>query len=113
MSANLDDQVRATLQANPNMLVPHYLIHSYLYYELDTAVISDGLYEDLCKRLHREWQRVAHRHKELIDYGSLSAGTGYYLKEYPGIVKGAATSLVDDLNKLTRKGKRNRKGTSA
>lgn len=106
MPANLDDQVRATLQVNPNMLVPHYLVHSYLYYELDTAVISDGLYEDLCKWLRREWPRVAHRHKDLVDFGSLSAGTGYYLKDYPGMVKGAATQMVDDFNKLQRKGKR-------
>jgi len=88
------------------MLVPHYLIHSYLYYELDTAVISDCFYEEICRWLQREWPRVAHRHKDLIDFGSLAAGTGYYLKDYPGLVEGAAKDLVHTLNALTKKGKR-------
>jgi hypothetical protein len=90
------------------MLVPHYLIHSYLYYELDTAVISDSFYEDICKMLAGKWDTVHHRHKHIIDRASLSAGTGYYLKseDYPGLVKGAACSMMDDLNKQLRKAKR-------
>jgi hypothetical protein len=98
---DLDGYVRETIAANPNMLVPHYLIHSYLYYVLDTAVISDHLYEEICKDLSVRWDAVTHNHKHIIDKASLSAGTGYYLKEdsYPSIVKGAARSMVLLLNK--------------
>lgn len=110
---NLDAEVKLVLATNPNMLIPHYLIHSYLYYELDVAVISDLLYEDLCKQLLREWDRVEHRHKDLVDKGSLTAGTGYYLKDYPGIVKGSAAMMVAEVNikiKKEKRSSRKRKG---
>lgn len=97
-SRNLDAYVRGRTTACPNLLVPHYLIHSYLYYELDKAVISDTLYEELCIALDRQWDQVVHHHKRLIDRSSLAAGTGYYLK-YPVRVQQAARSLLAELHK--------------
>lgn len=109
---DLTEQVRLVIAGNPNMLIPHYLIHSYLYYELDHAVISDLFYEEICKTLLKEWDRVEHCHKHLIDKGSLSAGTGYYLKDYPGIVMGAAGDMVRLNQELNEKGKRKSKASN-
>ena len=73
-----------------NMLVPYYLMSSYLYYKTDKHVYRDGDYDKICKRLYNEWDDVEHWHKELIDKESLTAGTGYQISEYPDRVKFAA-----------------------
>lgn len=62
-----------------------YLEHSYRYYEMDHALISDATYDALCRSLLEEWQHVDHRHKHLTDEHALAAGTGFHIK-YPGII---------------------------
>ena len=72
-------------------------MYSYLYYEEDSPIISDGEYDSICKRLHNEWDNVEHFHKHLIDKETLLAGTGYTLK-YPNRVIDAA-KLLKEKNK--------------
>ena len=69
-------------------------MYSYLYYEEDSPIISDGEYDSICKRLHSEWDNVEHFHKHLIDKETLLAGTGYTLK-YPNRVIDAAKLLKE------------------
>lgn len=78
------------VRANPGLLVPHFLLHSYLYYVEDSPVISDAAFDEIVKMLDAQWDTVQHRHKALIDRSMLK--TGFYL-EYPSIVPGAAASL--------------------
>lgn len=79
-----------------NLLVPWYLTASYAYYIRDASIMSDGDYDSLCARLDREWDRVEHRHKHLIDRDWLSAGTCFLRREqYPTITKSAACGLAD------------------
>jgi len=77
---------------NLNMLVPYYLMASYLYYIEDKSVFADELFDELCSDLLKNWDIVEHRHKYLIKKEYLNQGTGYYLKEtdYPFIVQHAA-----------------------
>ena len=79
---------------NSNMLVPYYLMYSYLYYEKDSPIISDAEYATICKRLHDEWDDIEHYHKHIIDKENLVAGTGYSIK-YPTIVKDSALLLKE------------------
>lgn len=74
---------------NDNQLVTHYLMSCYLYYELDKQVYTDDQFDQLAKRLLRQWDNVQHMHKHLITKGDLEAGTGYAIK-YPERVKGGA-----------------------
>lgn len=46
-----------------DLLVPHYLIHSYLYYHLDHSVITDHEYDTLAQRIDDEWELITHRHR--------------------------------------------------
>ncbi|MBK1871538.1 DNA ligase LigA-related protein [Aestuariivirga sp. YIM B02566] len=82
----------AVKDAKPLTLVSVYLMSSYLYYEHDTAVISDEAFDAICKRLIEIpllWETHAHAH--LVDVEALKAGTGYHLtKDYPNRVKFAA-----------------------
>lgn len=88
-----DAYVKAILKANPNMLVPHYLMACYRYYELDAPFITDKLFDDMSKELLAKWDSIEHRHKDLISLDDLRAGTGYAIK-YPTIVKHAANHMV-------------------
>lgn len=78
----------------PDILVPHYLMHCYLYYETGTSVISDHDFDLLAKELVAHWDEAkGHRHADIIDFNSLVAcSSGYYIK-YPLMVQGAAISL--------------------
>lgn len=83
-------------KANRNLMVPFYLMASYTYYIRDASIMSDGDYDSLCARLDRQWDRVEHRHKHLIDRDWLSAGTCFLRREqYPTITKSAACGLAD------------------
>lgn len=87
--------INRVLSKNNNMLVPYYLILSYIYYEQDDSIVSDSFYDETCAALRLHWHSVEHRHKHLIDKASLKTGSGYYLhRKFPGIVKGAGNALI-------------------
>ena len=79
------------------MLVPYYLMHSYLYYVMNEPIISDIEYDELCKELKDKWDSVEHYHKHLIDKQSLGAGTGYQL-EYNKRIEHGALALLNKNN---------------
>jgi NAD-dependent DNA ligase len=62
------------------MLVPYYLMHSYIYYHLGDSIISDYEYDDMCVQLKEKWKDIKHYHKNLVDVSALGAGTGYQIK---------------------------------
>lgn len=74
------------------LLVPFYLMSSYLYHCKNCQVLSDEQYDQICKRLDTEYDFINHRHLKLVDRSALAAGTGFYLKEndLPAIVKHSA-----------------------
>ena len=86
--------MKAHYQNNPNMLVPYYLMCSYLYYQHNVSLTDDHEYDMICKRILNEWDSIEHHHKPLINKDSLAAGTGFDLK-YPLIVQHAALQLME------------------
>lgn len=89
----IDSRIIESLR--PNLLVPFYLINSYLYYQMDANVIHDNDYDKICQRLDREWDSISHPHKCLINRGDLSMTTCLANYEaFPEIVKSAAFSLL-------------------
>jgi len=82
-------------KTNPNMLVPYYLMHSYLYYVMNDPIIEDIEYDELCRELKEKWDSVEHYHKHLIDKQSLGAGTGYQL-QYNERIKLGAVALLNE-----------------
>lgn len=77
------------------MLVPYYLMASFLYYHCDQSAMTDDAYDLVCRRLDREWPIIEHRHKKIVKRNSLTATTGYNLRrrDYPIMVQVAAHSL--------------------
>ena len=88
--------VSEAVKANPEMLVPWYLILSFLYYQADIALVPDAVYDAICEELAWTTRPLKHRHARLINREALFAGTGFYLsyRDYPGIVIGAASQLA-------------------
>jgi hypothetical protein len=79
-------------------LIEEYLIHSYLYYAMDSPVISDVEFDALCKKLLDSG--VEH---SLISKEDLAAGTGYSIQEYPGEIVAAAEHLLKETHKPASK----------
>ena len=82
------------------MLVPYYLMYSYAYYKEGESLIEDAQFDQMCKDLIDNWDKIEHYHKHLIDLDSLRAGTGYAL-QYPNRVKYAAIALIKESNLKT------------
>ena len=75
-------------------LISQYLVHSYLYYQLDNSTVSDGEYDNLAKQILENWDNIEHPHKHLISKDALQAGTFLLSEdEYPTIVKDTAKMM--------------------
>ena len=96
-------------EVSPNRCVAYYMMSSYLYYDQDKHVISDGLFDQMCKKKLSNWDDITHPHKKLIDKESLEAGTGYYIK-YTNMIKGAAEQWYQESEKLKRMTTRQKAG---
>lgn len=89
-----DARAQAAIAGNINMLVPWYLMASYMYYIRDYSLLSDGYFDQLCEQLRAAWDRVEHFHKHLVNIEDLSAGT-CLRTDFPLRVQGAAHAVVD------------------
>ena len=78
-----------------NRLVSYYFMSSYLYYELDLNVINDFEFNDICKRLYKEFNNITHPHKHLLNKDALSASTGYDIK-YTRLMRHAAVRWYEE-----------------
>lgn len=95
---NVDQYVTDIVTKNKNMLIPWYLMLSFLYYHQDMSIVHDAIYDDICKQLKENWDKLYHRHKKYIELESLEAGTGFYISDYPEIVKSAAFRFIKENN---------------
>ena len=59
-------------EQNENMLIPYYLMFSYLYYEKNISLIDDGEFDRMCKTLLEKLDTLTHMHKHLIKKESLN-----------------------------------------
>ncbi len=79
-------------EQNENMLIPYYLMFSYLYYEKNISLIDDAEFDGMCKTLLDKLDSLTHMHKHLVKKESLTAGTGYDIK-YTNLIKDSAMRL--------------------
>ncbi len=87
--------IRITDQ-NPSMLVPWWLMASFLYYHEDISLLSDELFDAISETLKDKYDELDHPHKHLIQKEFTKSG--FYLKyeDYPGMCKGGAKHLVKE-----------------
>ena len=87
--------IRQRIRDNRNMLIPYYLMLSYLYYVKNESLIDDTEFDIMCKDILNEWDDLTHWHKPLLKKANLEAGTGYDTK-YPHRVGSAAELLLKE-----------------
>jgi len=98
MNAQLATDMAAMRQISAlpaELLIPHYLIHSYLYYRLDVNLLEDSEYDQLARRIFNEWDNLTHRHKFLIHKDALLSGGSYIT--FPSVVAGTAKMFAEAL----------------
>ena len=81
----IDSIIKAKIKGDISMSVPLYLMMSYAYYEEDKPIASDSTFDEVSKLMLKNWKKIKHNHKKLINLDNLKAGT--YLGKYPTIVK--------------------------
>lgn len=82
-------------ERKPQARIAWFLMLSYLYYECDLALVSDGFFDALCSVIKRDFKTLQHPHKRLITQSMLNAGSGHSLAgKFPERVMSAATALV-------------------
>ena len=74
------------------MLIPYYLMFSYLYYVKHISLIEDTEFDQMCKTLLDKLDGLTHMHKHLVKKENLTAGTGYDIK-YTNMIKDSAMEL--------------------
>ena len=79
---------------NPNMLIPFYLMAAYAYYHLDDPILTDSVYDQVCKDIAKYWDEIDHYHKHLVNLEDMEAGTCLLAEEdFPAIIKGAIQNM--------------------
>lgn len=86
------------IMENVNLTIPWYLSTSLAYYQYDVSLISDHIYDAMCKMIGLHWNEIKHRHKHLVDVEAATAGTGFYLREddLPLIVVSSTKVMVNN-----------------
>lgn len=80
------------VKGNP---VEQYLVHSYIYYELDDQLITDWSYDMLCRWMYVNFDALEHPHLGLVDKDALAAGTGHHLMgKFPEDIKQLAAEMM-------------------
>lgn len=75
----IDERALRTMTLNLQFV--RYLMASFLYYDLDEETpYSDETYDQLCKHLHENWDKITHPHKRLTTKEDLKAGTGMMIR---------------------------------
>lgn len=76
-------------------MVPWYLMSSYLYYIRDESLLTDPLFDRICKEMLGEYVGLQHIHKHLVNPEHLEAGTCFLRGcDYPARTRSAACSLA-------------------
>lgn len=102
-AGNYDSVVRDCFKKNKNTCISWFLLASYCYYLKDESILSDEVFDKMCKWMLDNHQHLEHEHKHLITKEMLGTGSGHSLKEvdYPNRVRYSAPVLIKQMYFLT------------
>lgn len=74
-----------------------YCLHSYVYYALDTTIISDAEYDELCKHIEKHFTFFKkYDINDYINYDEIKAGSGYTI---PSKICGQTKDYIESVIK--------------
>lgn len=85
-----------TIEEKVNQRIQQFLVHSFIYYELNENVTADYNYDRICKELYefKEQGLVSdHKYESLVE-GLDKSGSGFYIREYPKPIITTALRLL-------------------
>lgn len=94
MPTSIESRARRIVDGNAKMLIPWILSAAYAYNQLETPLVSDALYDEWARRLHRLWWRIEHRHRDLITRGETTCMVLLTEDQYPSMVVGSTHRLL-------------------
>lgn len=101
---NIDEVTRKECSKNPKAVVGFILAASYLYYCRSDCqpILSDDVFDKMCKFLYNKWDKLDHKYKYLINKEDLQAGSLFAIKEweYPLGLRSVAIQLSQGQIKL-------------
>lgn len=77
--------------------IRQYLVHSFIYYQLNESVISDDKYDLLCQDLQKDLELTMYPdvpYLDLVRETLDKEGSGYSIKNYPAPIISAAFHLL-------------------
>jgi hypothetical protein len=89
--------VNSKSNSNLDRLSQQFLVHSYLYYQLNESIIGDEKYDQLCVSLKKEAEgQNDYLYQELIEPALGNEGSGFAIptKAYPPRIISTALHLL-------------------
>lgn len=95
-----DSLARECFKGNKNTIISWLLMAFYAYYVLDNPILSDGVYDGMCKWLLENYDVIEHHHKYLISKEDLQNGSLFSIGmiDYPIIVRNATEQLLKEID---------------
>ena len=82
--------------------IRQYLVHSFLYYQLDESIISDMNYDQICadvtKLISDNSDKNSLPFHDLVIYSLTENASGYSINKYPPEIVSAALHLLYQAN---------------
>ena len=96
-----DDSTATSIELTPiqrlKQQIYRFWVHSYIYYRLNEAIISDQEYDAICQDLDVEYKKLKHRKDSQLDQIAQHLGpeaSGFNIKSYPSWVVSSASQLL-------------------
>ena len=77
--------------------IRQFLVHSFLYYQLNESIIFDAQYDQICEQLLDLLPKCANRDipfRDLVEQSLGSEASGFAIKKYPSSIISAAIHLL-------------------
>ena len=82
--------------------IRQYLVHSFLYYQLDESIIADSHYDQICKEvlklLKNHTSLSILPYEELVKKTLFDDASGFSIKQYPAEIISSAFHLLYQYN---------------
>jgi NAD-dependent DNA ligase len=79
-------------------ILEEYLIHSYIYYNLDDNIISDGEFDLMCKGIQAGWDRIDSPYKKIVAAEESTNGFKGKDEDFPVEIRLKAKRRLEDKN---------------
>ena len=99
IGGNFNKVCRDCVKKSPSSSVAWFLMTSFAYYHYDISILTDEVFDKMCKYMLDNYELISHPHKYLVTKDMLGAGSGYNLtwSDYPQIVRVSTHRFINEI----------------